>query len=152
MNKNQVEQRTYELFQGGFHCAESVLAAVLEASGAEEGGIPLKAATGFGGGMGRCKEETCGAITGGILALGLLQGRTSPAQCWDGIASRAAEFREKVRAITGHTKCREVLEALGPQENMEKCKRLTASSAGILHELLEKPAACAPAAACGCRR
>ncbi|MFP5239759.1 MAG: C-GCAxxG-C-C family protein [Acidobacteriota bacterium] len=152
MNKAQVEQRTYELFQGGFHCAESVLAAVLEASGAEPGGIPLQAATAFGGGMGRCKEETCGAITGGILALGLLQGRTSPGQGWDGVAARAAEFRDKVRAITGHTSCREVLEALGPQENMEKCKRLTASSAGILHELLEKPAPCGPAATCGCRR
>lgn len=151
MNKAQVEQRTYELFQGGFHCAESVLAAVLEASGAKPEAVPLQAATGFGGGMGRCKEETCGAITGGILALGLLEGRNSPGQCWDGVAARAAEFRDKVRAITGHTRCRDVLEALGPQENMEKCKRLTASSAGILHELLEKPATCAPAGKCGCR-
>ncbi|WP_243439821.1 C-GCAxxG-C-C family protein [Fundidesulfovibrio soli] len=151
MDKIQVEQRTYELFQGGFHCAESVLAALLEASGAEAGEFATKAATAFGGGMGRSKEETCGAITGGMLALGVLQGRTGPGQCWDNIAARAAEFREKVRAITGHTRCRDVLEALGPQENMEKCKRLTASSAGILHELLEKPGPCIPAGTCGCR-
>lgn len=36
----------------------------------------LKIACGLGAGMGR-KEEVCGAVTGGILVLGMLHGRGS---------------------------------------------------------------------------
>ena len=46
----------------------------------EESALPeetaLKIACGLGGGMGR-KEEVCGAVTGGILVLGMRHGRGS---------------------------------------------------------------------------
>ena len=150
MNKEQVEQRTYDLFQGGLICSEAVLAAVLEAAGVPADGFSPRAATAFGGGVGRCREEMCGALSGGLLALGLLEGRSGSGESWDAVAARAAEFRERVRALTGRTRCRDVLEALGPQENMEKCKRFTASAAGILHELLARPEAAQQASTCGC--
>jgi len=150
MNREQVEQRTYELFQGGLICSESVLAAVLEASGVSADGFTPRIATAFGGGVGRSREEMCGALAGGLMALGMIQGRAKAGENWDDVAAKASEFRERVRAITGHTRCRDVLDALGPQENMEKCKRLTASMAGILHELLEMSESVAPAKQCGC--
>jgi C_GCAxxG_C_C family probable redox protein len=150
MKKSQVEQRTYELFQGGLICAESVLTAVLEASGVEYDEFSPRIATAFGGGVGRCREEMCGALAGGLMALGMAQGRSSAGESWDDIAAKAAELRERVKGLTGHTRCKDVLDALGPQENLEKCKRFTASAAGIAYELLSPDAAAAAPGKCGC--
>lgn len=150
MNKEQVEQRTYDLFQGGLICSESVLTAVLEASGVVPDDFSPKIATAFGGGVGRCREEMCGALAGGLIALGILQGRDNAGESWDDIAVTASEFRERVQALTGHTRCKDVLDALGPQENLEKCKRFTASTAGILLELLKTAEPIGVPKACGC--
>lgn len=144
MDKAQVEQRTYDLFQGGLVCSEAVLMAVLEASGVDADGFAPRIATAFGGGVGRCREEMCGALAGGLMALGMLRGRAKAGENWAGLAATAVEFREKVRAITGHTRCRDVLDAFGPQENYEQCKRFTAGVAGILHDLLERSGQAAP--------
>ena len=71
MNREQVEQRAYDLFQGGLICAESVLMAVLESAKAPADGFTPGIATCFGGGVGRCKEEMCGALAGArVLMLG----------------------------------------------------------------------------------
>jgi len=150
MDKEKVEQRTYELFQSGLICSESILTAVLEASGADCAEFAPKIATAFGGGVGRCREEMCGALAGGLMALGMLQGREKAGESWDDIAVKASEFRERVQALTGHTRCKDVLDALGPQENLEKCKRFTASTAGILHELLEASEPIGAPKVCGC--
>lgn len=50
---------------------------LVEALGLEAGCVP-KMATGFGGGMAR-HGETCGALVGAIMALGLKYGRTEAA-------------------------------------------------------------------------
>ncbi len=57
-----------------FNCAESVLWGVVAAQRRYYDCVP-QIATGFGGGMGGC-GETCGALVGGIMALGLKYGRT----------------------------------------------------------------------------
>jgi C_GCAxxG_C_C family probable redox protein len=150
MDKTQVEQRTYDLFQGGLICSESILTAILEASGVDSATFAPKIATAFGGGVGRCREEMCGALAGGLIALGMLQGRDKAGESWDDIAAKASAFRERVQALTGHTRCKDVLDALGPQENLEKCKRFTASTAGILHELLETSEPIGTPKVCGC--
>lgn len=59
----------------GYNCAESVLGGVAAAYGQEP--APLRIATGFGGGIGRT-GDVCGAVTGAVLALGWLKGRTRP--------------------------------------------------------------------------
>ena len=62
-----------EKFVSGFNCAQSILYAFGADLGLD-GETALKVATGLGGGMGG-RGETCGAVTGGILALGLKFGR-----------------------------------------------------------------------------
>ncbi len=64
-----------EKFLAGYNCAQSVLYAFGPGLGLD-GEISLKLATGLGAGMGR-RGEVCGAVTGGILALGLKYGRGS---------------------------------------------------------------------------
>ncbi len=62
-----------EKFLSGYNCAQSILYA-FGPDLALDGETALRIATGFGGGMGG-SGEVCGAVTGGILALGLKYGR-----------------------------------------------------------------------------
>jgi len=70
----------------GYHCSESVFAAVVEVLSLKVYPPAPKMASGFHGGGGRIRvgdEEVptgcmCGALAGGVLALGVLYGRTSP--------------------------------------------------------------------------
>ncbi|MBA4356214.1 MAG: oxidoreductase [Desulfovibrio sp.] len=150
MNREQVEQRTEELFRGGLHCAEAVLAAVLESQGISGTEFSPRAASAFGGGVGRSKKALCGALSGGLIALGLLQGRDAPNEKWDAVAATAESVRARFAAGYGCTTCGKVLENLGPQEDMDKCIRLSANTAGMFHDALNNPASAGDAAACGC--
>jgi C_GCAxxG_C_C family probable redox protein len=62
-----------ERFLSGYNCAQAVLSAYGPELGLTEEAA-LKVATGLGAGMGR-RGEVCGAVTGGILAVGLKYGR-----------------------------------------------------------------------------
>jgi C_GCAxxG_C_C family probable redox protein len=75
---NEVVERSRELFDSGFNCAESVFLAVAESRGDECTVIP-GVATGFCSGMART-ERLCGAVSGGVLAVGLALGRSTPDQ------------------------------------------------------------------------
>lgn len=60
-------------FLEGYNCAQAVLYSFCKELGIDED-TALKAASGFGAGMGR-KEEVCGAVSGGIMVIGLKYGR-----------------------------------------------------------------------------
>ena len=62
-----------EKFLSGYNCAQAVLSTYGPELGLD-GEMALKVATGLGAGMGR-QGEVCGAVTGGILVLGLKYGR-----------------------------------------------------------------------------
>lgn len=72
------EDEAKRLFDNGFNCAESVLLATSHEKFAQSiGGIIPRIATGFGGGIAR-NGDVCGALTGGVMAIGLALGRVSP--------------------------------------------------------------------------
>lgn len=86
-------------FRQGFSCSQAVLAAF-----ADLGDLPREQALRLGEGLagGLCGlGRTCGAVTGGILALGLVHGRTRP----DDAAARAATT-ERVRRLTAEFRWR----------------------------------------------
>ena len=68
-----MSETAVEKFLSGYNCAQSVLYAYGPDLGLD-GETALKVATGLGGGMGG-RGEVCGAVSGGILALGLKYGR-----------------------------------------------------------------------------
>lgn len=79
MDKDQVvseiRDRARKNFSKGYNCTECVLEAVLNHI---DTGLPKevqKVATGFGGGVG-LYGDTCGAITGAVLAVGTVHGRS----------------------------------------------------------------------------
>ncbi len=58
-------------FQEGFSCSQAILSTYGEEVGLARS-LGLKLAAGFGGGM----AETCGAVTGAFMVVGLKHGRT----------------------------------------------------------------------------
>ena len=72
-----VSERAMEYFRQGLNCAECVMRAYMDT---HEFGLPqevIALASGYGLGMGRTKNS-CGAINGAMLALGLKKGRRYP--------------------------------------------------------------------------
>ena len=68
--------RAVMLFSSGFNCTEAVLAVLcerMEKLDRSFGGAVPPVATGFGGGIGR-SGGTCGALSGAVMAVGLLVG------------------------------------------------------------------------------
>jgi len=139
MDKNsQVSKMAFEYHKSGFHCAESVSKAIIEVYGNKISHDIPKVATAFGGGVGRTKQDICGALTGGFIALGFLYGRIEPGADWTDASDLAAELRKKFVQKHGTTNCGSLLETFGPQENMMRCKQLSGEVAGMLANILEE--------------
>jgi C_GCAxxG_C_C family probable redox protein len=97
-----------EMFAKGYNCAQSVFYAFREELGLNED-IILKIACGLGAGMGR-KGEVCGAVTGGILVLGMLHGR--------GIKDKRKSTE------TTYQKTRELMELFAKKHGSYICRQL----------------------------
>jgi len=61
-----------ELFEDGYNCAQSVAGAFAKASGTPLE-VVVRAASSFGGGIAG-RREMCGAVSGMIMAIGLMRG------------------------------------------------------------------------------
>ena len=74
MSVEQLSQKAITYFQSGYNCAQSVLLTLSEYIDPDSKNelIP-KIATGFGGGIGGC-GSVCGALTGGVMAVGIKYG------------------------------------------------------------------------------
>jgi len=65
-------EQAKELFLSGYNCAQSVVLSFADDLKYSKE-LAQKMAAGFGGGMGK-QQETCGAVTGAIMVLGLIKG------------------------------------------------------------------------------
>ena len=65
-------EQAKELFLSGYNCAQSVVLSFADDLKYSKE-LVSKMAAGFGGGMGK-QQETCGAVTGAIMVLGLMKG------------------------------------------------------------------------------
>lgn len=123
------ESLALELFQNGRNCAQSVLNGVLEIVYGEKGldydsKNGWRIARGFGGGM--AVGEMCGAITGGIIALGI------------SIDDSNKDVRNFVKDIVtnfkheyGNVRCEDI-------KDKPKCKKYVAHVARYTTEILER--------------
>lgn len=138
MNEWKVNRRAFDLFDSGFNCAESVFRSIVETvdeAGARE---MTKIASAYAGGVGGTRDELCGALAGGIMAVGYLMGRTEPGADIQRGKDIAAALRRCFLDKYGTTRCGEVLDSLGPQENSLKCKDLSGDIAGELYRILKE--------------
>ena len=78
----------------------------------------------FGGGIGGTHEDVCGALTGGVIAVGFLGDRMKPGEDITDANDLASGFRKQFIKEFGSTHCGKILERLGKQENDLKCKKM----------------------------
>ena len=81
--------RAVSVFKEGFLCSQAILSVYGDGLGLDRE-TALKLAAGFGGGMGRT-GQTCGAVTGALMVIGLAMGHVS--------AKNKAEKAETYRAV-----------------------------------------------------
>lgn len=138
-----------ELFGNGFHCAEAVAKAALEALG-RDAGESVAAATPFGGGVGKSFEEVCGALSGALIAIGQLHGRRRRAEDWDYPAGLGVLVRQAFMERHGTTTCGELRERFGSEAQMRECRKIVRQcTLDVLEALdVECDAACAAAGYC----
>jgi C_GCAxxG_C_C family probable redox protein len=96
----------------------------------------LRLSTGLGGGIGGTREEVCGALSGGVLAIGGLLGRQDPDTNDDEAYALCEEFRTRFLAEMGDTQCARLREAIDSPGGPGTCAPLVARAAGILMDIL----------------
>lgn len=138
-----------EYFAEQYHCAEAVAKSVLNARG-ECAKSAVACSTAFGGGFGKTFQEACGALSGGLIAIGQLHGRRAPGESWEYPASLGAMLHDAFVEQFGTTKCSELRERFG-EEQMAGCRNLVRFTADTLADMLETPVSCGQQAACGCK-
>lgn len=120
-----IKERARKNFSKGYNCAECILEAVLTLGETGLSKETLKLATGFGGGVGLF-GDTCGALTGAVLAVGAVHGREGLPKGDDpkAVMKQAAkqlygkpglyrlfnQLPNEMKERYGHTLCREICE------------------------------------------
>ena len=109
MDKKTYADKAADNFEGGYNCSQSVLIAMCEELGLDRNSA-LRVSCGFGGGMGR-QQETCGALSGAIMLIGLKYGKVLPedAGAKEKTYALVYELAKRFREKHGSTLCRDLL-------------------------------------------
>ncbi len=104
----QRQKKAEQLFNNGYNCAQAVIGAVCEDVGLDFD-TAMKAAEGFGGGMGRMRL-VCGAVSGMTMAAGMVLSRgekdgDTRAEVYSRVHTMADNFKE----MNGSIICAELL-------------------------------------------
>ena len=105
----KIAETAEKRFLEGFSCSQAVFSAFAEAEGMDLE-TALRIASSFGAGMARM-GDTCGAITGGMMVLGLKYGRTvaDDTEAKEKNYRLVHEFLERFNELFEHSMCRELL-------------------------------------------
>lgn len=137
--ENQVDavyERARELFDSKQHnCAESVFLAINEVfNGGLDQATAARIATGLGGGLG-ATGGTCGALTGGVLAIGLIAGADPSVSRRKKIYPLAAALQERFTQRFGTICCRDLTRDITVERRIH-CSPITAEAAAMCAEIL----------------
>jgi len=136
-------------FDKGYTCSQAVFSAYAEDLGLDQE-TALKIAGPFGGGMGR-KAETCGAVTGALMVIGLEYGAidATDSEAKEKAYALAREFLDRFETRHGSSRCKELLgwdistpaghEAAKYRQLFSTlCPKYVANAAEIVGEILAK--------------
>jgi len=110
-----VGEKAKTYFKEGYSCSEAVLKSLAEAKGIDSPLIP-KIATAFGSGLAGT-DGTCGALSGGYLALSMCKGRTAPEDDRVSLYGDIAKLKATFQGAFSQTECTQLLGfSLGAQD------------------------------------
>jgi C_GCAxxG_C_C family probable redox protein len=134
-------------FEHGFSCSQSVLSAFADPADMSRESA-LRVAAGFGGGIART-GETCGAVTGAVMALGLRHCGvpTDDPQAKERAYPPVREFITRFKGRHGTIECRQLIGCdIGTPEGLQRareqgvfttlCTKFVRDAAEILESLL----------------
>jgi len=143
------EDKAIRSFKSGLNCAQTVLTAYSDELSFDNS-LALNISCGFGGGMGRL-QETCGAVTGSFMVLGIYNGKkySNNADKKEVTYSMIQNFSEKFKSIHGAIDCKSLIKCdlkteqgqLFAEENNlfeNLCEKCISDSIRIIEELIEK--------------
>ena len=136
---SEVRKSAEEAFASGLYCAESVVLALAKGQGIESELLP-KIATSFCGGMAR-SCGTCGALTGGVMGIGLALGRSKAGESVQAAYVATQQLIREFELTFGARDCHRLLGCdLGTPEGQamfreqrlsERCAVYTAKAAEV---------------------
>lgn len=146
MTERMTEQKAMECYAGGIDCSQVVFGYGAECQGFDKD-TAWKIAACFGGGMFR--GETCGCVTGALMALGLKYGHheLGDMEAKGELMEVLKEFTDAFTDENGSLICKELIkyDVSDPEQlaaaresgiMMELCPKLAASACDILDDLL----------------
>ena len=142
-----IEENAISSFRAGLNCSQAVVAAFAEKLGFDKE-LVLRVSAGFGGGMGRL-QETCGAVTGAFMVLGMSNSK----KYGDNLDLKNAtyqmirQFDTKFKSIHSTTNCKALLQCdLSSEEGHtyavehklfeQVCEKCIADAVNIVEELI----------------
>ena len=134
LNPLQAGEKAAGYFGDGYHCAEAVVAAFFEAIG-DDPGLAIAYATAFGGGFGKTFADTCGVLSGSMIAIGHICGRRQRGDDWEIPAEFGAAVRTRFVDCHGTSNCAILRERFGEEQQMAKCRELVRQGTVDLLEL-----------------
>ena len=126
MDAKDMERKVERVMNGGLTCTETMLAAFNDELGLDLDDNALRMATGFSGGVGG-RQHICGALSGAIMVIGAMKGRTAPDQSKDAAMEMAGEVFDRFQEIYGDVLCCEILKNEGiscPGQVVPACARI----------------------------
>ncbi len=145
MTKEETINSALQYFDQGYACSQSILLAFAPSYNLDEHTAKLISST-FGAGMGRLRQ-TCGAVTGGFMVLGLAYGNTDPKDMTTKLAAykRVRDLNRLVEEIHGTSNCFELLKKHASEAEVAErkhhkiiCRNIIADAAGIVFDMVEQ--------------
>lgn len=135
--------RAEALLDAGFYCSQCVFPYAACRLGMDEGHA-YRMSAGLGGGC--FHGDSCGAVTGAIMALGMVYGFDQPnsGEADERLIAKVYEFEDRFRAENGGLLCRELLggfdkadrKASAPEGTYDNCPKYCATACRILDEMI----------------
>lgn len=124
-------------FRNGLYCSEAVLRAFNEVYRLGLDESLYKIATGFGSGLGE-SGCTCGAVTGSVMALGLIAGRNKPYESERMVYLAVNELHKRFKEQTKAICCRVLTKKLkwNSAEHKITCENYVIEAARITDEII----------------
>jgi C_GCAxxG_C_C family probable redox protein len=121
-----------------YHCSEAILLAAANHYLPDLDPLVVRLSTPFAGGVGTTKTELCGALSGGLLLIGALYGRSDAHSNDDLCQQLAAGWRTRFLREFGYTRCQDLRDHWVGQPGQADCKDLVARATGLLVDFLEE--------------
>ena len=136
----RIAEEASALYDAGLWCSEAVLKVINEIAPEPLPASMTRLGSGFCEGMGGA-GCSCGALAGGVMAIGLLAGRDDVEDEWEPSFYASAFFHDRFREAFGAACCRTLVRPFGGMDGPgrhEHCAVMTGASAGWIVEIAEQ--------------